>query len=750
MRAIATICLLSSAIAGVSPVIADEVSDIFRGTAGAVVGGAVGNHVGQGSGRAVATAAGAVAGSLIASNCRAGTGTFIGGLIGGLLGYQIGQGNGQNVAAAAGAAIGARLSSDCSPVEAAAVPVALALPAVRFNGRSFQPLSGFPLEAFRGVPPIASTHDLEAAREVAVRLAAGARESMLAGDTETAMLKMYWAKKIGLAALAITSASIDSINSLSAANGKVRARVAAKSLVILPAHESSSVPPDTELVRRDKVAAWLDRAGHFAHVDWAQHSAQVADNGPSAWDALRAVSSVLNSLSGVAGSNQGAVRQAGEVLGGLAGQRPNVLPAPGAHPRGALDADAAGLLAGPQEGQPYQLANGLIVLKQKGQLTVYNPRGEEADVELDALNFVPRTPVLSAVRKEAASLVKTINDNGTEWVFSTYWSQINKQWFFISYVSPNLLIDKSRNRKVVGYFDSEGRVTSNPNSGAVAFKKDVVFKTAMSVHDGMANSTGFQKFISDCANQKLGHFTKIHGDEADLSTATCFTGEYPAVTQVLTRTFWLGEAGRAVQTLESMIADTQFLDAMKGALVAGKTTSDVLAALGTPVGNVESALQCFGKDSMAQLAAVEAVRAKTAGSANRWAAAGSGYTKAKVLGWTPEPAEWGVDRVANCIGTVPLVGGAVAGGVKATGKLSGAVLASLPSLDRMESAFKLFNSPSSFGKYAEGLQLAESLFPANPVAARFVKSAYDFAMSGVNLKQLGGDFSEIGALVSAK
>lgn len=706
----------------VSSAMADELSDLVRGAAGGVAGGAIGNQVGNGKGRAVATAVGAATGTMIASGCSVSSKSGVGALLGGLLGYQVGGGNGKNVMAGVGASLGAWLASDCSPVATAATPVALPGPAFRFNGLSMQPVSGFPVEAFRGVPPILTTDDLAAAREVSGRLAAGAKESYLAGDSETALLKLYWAKKIDLAALAVTSSSLDTVASLSATGGATKAVIPPKTLVVLPAYDSG-----TPASVGDKVAAWLSGEDRFSRLDW-KNSFQVADNGASGlFGALR---SVVNTVSGNSGAPQG---------GRMAATQPS---ATNGQPK--LTPELAGL----REGQPLQLANGIILVKQQGNLTAYNPGNTASALPLDALDFLPRAPELSTVRKAAAELMKTMRENQTRWSFDVY-GQGGKSFSNVV-EQPNRIVNQLLGGKVVAYFDEHGDVTSIRQNGEVAFKQDSNFKTAITVLNSKDRSPTVTKFIDQCRRNNYGHFDVLGGQYAETAQGICFSGTYAAPVQVATRTFWLGEAGKAVQTLESMIEDQQFLNAMRSALVGGKVASDVLSALGTPVGNVESALQCFGRDSLAQMAAVEGVRVGLAKSDSRVAAAGTGYAKARILGWQPEPAEWGLDRVANCIGVVPLAGGVVAGGVKAAGSLGRGVIATLPAVDNLETAFKLFNTPTSFGKYSDGVKAAASLFPENAAAAHFVKSAYDAVMSGYNMVQLKSDFSEVANLVATR
>lgn len=716
--------ILALMVVGVvsSSAMADETFDLLRGAAGGVVGGTIGNQLGNGKGKAATTTIGAVTGTMIASGCSVSAKTGVGALLGGLLGYQVGNGNGKNVMAGVGASLGAWLASDCSPVAAASAPVALAGPAFHFNGLSMQPVSGFPLEAFRGVPPILTTDDLEAAREVSVRLAAGAKESYQAGDSETALLKMYWAKKIGLAALAVSSSSLGAIASLSSGEGGTRAMVPAKTLVVLPAYDSSGTQSGG-----DKVAAWLSGENRFAGLDW-KNSFQVADNGASGlFSALRGV---VNAVSGSAASTQST----------------QIAAAPSASPSGRPNLTPE--LAGLREGQPLQLANGIILVKQQGNLTAYNPGNAALGLPLDALDFLPRAPELSAARKAAAGLMKAMSQNTEAWSFNVYGA--NGRSFSTAIEQPNRVVDRSVGGKTVAYLDGNGAITSVRTEGELAFKQDANFRTAASVLDSKDRSPEFKKFNTQCSLNKNRYTDVLGGQYADTTQAICFTGTYAAPVQVVTRTFWLGEAGKAAQTLASMIEDQQFLNAMRAALVGGKLTSDVLSALGTPVGNVESALQCFGQDSLTQMAAVEGVRANSAQPGNRMKAVGTGYSKARVLGWEPEPAEWGLDRVANCIGVIPLAGGVVAGGVKAAGNLGRGVIAALPSAEKLETAFKLFNTPSSFGKYSDGVRVASELFPENATAARFMKSAYDAVMSGANMIQLKGDLMEVGGLMAAR
>lgn len=697
---------------------ADEVPDWMRAAGGAAVGGVVGNQVGNGQGRAVTTAVGAAAGSVIASGCKVSTGTVVGGALGGLLGYQVGGGNGKNAMAGVGAAVGAWLGSDCSPVAMAATPVALPGPPFQFNGLTMTPVSGFPLEAFRGVPPIVTTNDLAAAREVAARLAASAKESYQAGDTETALLKMYWAKRVGLVALSVTSNSLAAVSSIKTSKGAVTVSVPAKTLVILPAFDQEGLPGQKMASRGgdDYRVGALDLKNGF----------QVADNGASGL--FNSLGSLTKMLGG--GGNAVAPVATGVDQGGGA----RTLPAE---------------LTGMREGETLQMPNGVYVLKTLGNLTAFNPGDQAATLPLDKMDYMPRTPVPSAAREAAAPLMLAINENVTNWAFGTY--KPRAMTFWVTFQAPNRVIDRVRGGEAVAYVDSLGSVTPLRMDGEQAYKADKNYRLASTLMDAIGRAPAVVGFLQQCRTETLGHFTELSGQYANTLKGVCFKGSYNngSVGQVSARTFLIGDDGAAVQTLESLAADKRVIATMEKALLYGKTTSDALAATGTPVGNIESALQCFDKDTMGQMAVVTGfqMNGKFEGNTVRGTAAlGTGYAAARLAGWNPKPAEWELDRVVNCVGAIPLAGTAIQAGKKVAGMVGKDVLAAVPNLAQLQKMFEVFDTPATFNRYVKGIKSAEDLYPGNSTAAGFIKTMYDGLMTGQSITELKGDFAELRAL----
>lgn len=698
---------------------AEDWTEVGRAAVGGAIGGVIGNQIGDGRGRTAATVVGAAAGTLIASGCKVGAGTAVGGLLGGLLGSQVGGGNGKNVMAGVGGAVGAWLGSDCSPVASAAVPVALAGPAFRFNGISMTPVNGFPVEAFGGVPPMTSTDDLATAREVTRRLVASAGESVREGDQETAMLKMYWAKRIGLQETAITAASLRAVSSIAVGTpqrGMGRATVTVtippKTLVIVPAFDQDGHPR--------QVSAALDGEVRLGTIDWST-GIQVADNGTAG------VMEVLRIL----GGNPNQAR----------GSQSAVRPGSRQAPSRAAPLPVADMLGLP-EGQPLRMADGSYILKTPGNLTIYNGNEQPTAVALDKLDFVPRTPVPSAGRQAAGALMHTINEGVKQFAFNDYARHVSG--FSVRFEAPNRIVDVLRNTKPVGYTDGAGRVSTVRTDGERAYQADPIYRTAANVLGGAMKTPAVVDFEAACHAERFGVFGTLSGEYSSTLRKICFKGNFNggAVTQVATRTFVIGEDGTAVQTVESMMTDKQILATMKKALAGGQLASDLAGLTATPFGNLESALQCFGSDTLTQMAFVEAARIGKGDVGLRSNAAGTGYAAARIAGWTPPVAEWGVGRIANCVGAIPIIGtGAVA--LKQAAVAGEGVLKSLPDLPRLQNVFDAFGAPQSFNNLIAGVRSADELWPGNPKAATFVKNVFDATMSGLGIGQVGLDMVEL-------
>lgn len=659
----------------------------------------------------------AAAGTIIASGCKVGVGTVAGGVLGGLLGSQVGGGRGKDVMAGVGGAVGAWLGSDCSPAAAASVPVALTGPAFRFNGITMTPVDGFPGAAFRGVPPIVSTNDLRVAREVTRRLVASAGESARAGDQESAMLKMYWAKRIGLAEMAITSASLRAISSVAtgpAQRGIGRATVTMtvppKTLIVVPAFDQDG--------NGSRVTAALDAPTQLSAVDWSA-GVQVADNGTAV------VGEVLRLLGG--NPNQARGPQ-GSRMNGSQGRRAPEVATP--------TADMLGL----PEGQPLRMSDGSYILKTPGNLTIYNDTEQPVALPLDKLDFVPRTPLPSSARQAAGAMMHTLNEEVVRFTFNEYKHSIGGAAFWTRFEAPNRVVDVLRGPMPVGYTDRTGRVTTSPRDGELEYKANAAYRMAADILGATMKAPGVVEFETACRAERFGWFGKLSGEYSGTLKKICFKGAFSGEgsQQVATRTFVIGENGAAVQTMESLMTDKQIVNEMKKALLAGGLVSDSLSLAGLPLGNVESGMQCMGQDTLAQIASVNAAY-KSLGSN----VMGTSYAAARIAGWEPKPDEWSVERVASCVGAIPAIGVA-ATGVKKVAALGQNVLETLPDVGRMQKMFEVFETPRSFNSHVKGIQTAEELWPGNPRAARFVKSIYDAMMTGLGMGQVGGG---IGALV---
>lgn len=661
-----------------------------------MAGGVLGNQVGGGSGRTAATAVGAGLGSVIASDCKVTTGTAVGGVLGGVVGAQMGKGRGKDGMAGIGAAVGAWLGSDCAAGAHAASPVALVGAPFRFNGLTLTPMSGFPIEAFRGVPPIVTTADLQAAREAVRRLSASAATSYRNGDVESALLRMYWAKRIGAVALSVSGSSLTAISGVKVKGETVTASIPAKTLVVLPAFDQMDP---------EEIGPLAINSGHqysVGQLNW-RAGVQVADAD---------MSSFLN--------------VAGKLLGGANGQMVGALPGPAPVAPGRANEGVPADFLGMPMGRVFRLDSGAMVMKSLDSLTIYNPGGEAVTLPLEKLDFIPRVPVPSAKRQAAADLMKTMKENMTAWTFGEYQRRVMRFW--TNFRVPDLVVDLDRGSKTVAYVDSYGNVNERRSDGEASYRTNPTYRLStdlLAAVSAKMNSSGMA-----CRREQLNSYSKLSGQYANTLKFVCFKGRYGngAEQQVHTKTYWIGEDGNAVQTMNSLMQDRAIRETMQSALAGGEA-ADAFIGFIPVAGNLESAHQCVGAVTLAQHAAVQKA---TGGSFSAFAAA-------RLAGWTEEPAEWNIERVANCVGAIPLGNTVIAAG-KGLVSMGGRVLEATPNLDRMRSIFQAFDSPTSIRDFVGGVRNVEELVPGNPLAASFVKSVYDGLMTGQNFAQVLNQF----------
>ena len=666
---------------------------IFKGAAGGLLGGLLGHQVGGGNGRTAATAVAAATGTVIASGCRVSSGTVLGGLVGGIFGSQVGGGRGKDVMAGVGASVGSLIGSDCSPVGKASLPEPLSLPPITINGLRVTPMTGFPLEAFGGLPPITSTQDLAAAGKTVRQLSSLANDAYTQGDTETALVAMYWAKRISSTTLGIISASVQTLSSSKAG----KATIPAKGLAILPAFNQYNAVDTTALL--DDLGA-AERT--LARINLSQ-GISITDAG--------GLSGIINALQAFKN-----VKAPGQQTQQVAQ----------AQPQPQMNGTAPQIqeeLQGFPSNQVLKLPNGTMVLKTGDALAVFNPSNSPATLPLDQLDFVPRTPQPSADRQAAGRLLSTITNNERNWVFNTYARQVTK--FSTVFRAPNELAD-IKNRRIAAYFNDVGQVTPYPEPGRSAYRSNTPFRIAMNLLDATDRMPQFMQFRDSCMSLNYGTNTSVLGTYSTLERKSCFTGTYDNPTVVKAKTFYLGEDGQVVQTMDSLMDDRNVVAAMNQALADGQAVSDLVSFV-PGVGNLENAAQCAGSYTTAQYGNVRRVMGANA------------FAKAKLSGWqAPDQSDWDLNRVANCLGAIPLASDVISGAKAAAKYASGPrVLAALsgPRLEVIERVSKAFDSPRSLSEYVAGVKNVEELVPGNANAASLVKKVYDGLMTGQNMQQ---------------
>lgn len=680
-------------------------SQVGNAAIGGAVGGLLGNQVGNGRGKTIATAAGAVTGVVIASGCKPSMGTALGGLLGGWLGSQVGGGNGSNVAAGVGAGIGALLGSDCSPIAKAAQATPLtAMAPFTINGLKLTPMTGFPQEAFMGMPPIVTPTDAMVAAKTVRKLADVSAQARVDGNPELAVLSMYWAKRISATTLGVLSASLQSLST----NTGDTARVPSRAVVILPSFND---------FKQNNNHALIDASFEmFAANDYAtSKGVMVADNG-----GFGAALSFLDNLT-----------------------RPTSAPTSAPAPAPAANTGIPKGLVGLPLNVVVKLPDGTFALQTDDALTLYNPNSAPTNVPLTQLDFKVRTAALSGKRQAAAPMMFKILDNSNSWTFGEYLTAVRSSHKIeINLVAPNNLVDLGINRKVQAYIDADGMVSNSPTSGVNAYKTQPPFKHAVDMLASIDRSKPIVAYADACRELQRGWYYTLDGQHAQLAQTVCFGGRYGDESgKMYVRTFFVGEIGTVIQTAESANQDKANQKAMTNALTNGEAFSDVLALLPL-VGNVEGAMRCMGEYSYSQQASISNVLLKTGVPAQQLPPTmDNNLAIAKLAGWTPPPAdEWSFDRVTNCVGAIPLAGYA-GGAVKLVDKVANHawvnVLSDLSAarVDRLRAVTDAFNAPSSMNGYFSGVKNVKELFPNNPKASAFTKDVYDAIMSGQSFAQ---------------
>jgi outer membrane lipoprotein SlyB len=678
---------------------------------GGGIGGAIGSQIGGGQGKIAATAVGAAVGVVVASGCTATPGTVLGGLLGGLIGSQFGGGRGKNVMAGVGAGIGALMGSDCKPGSKPAAVVPLPnTPPISFNGIVMTPVNGFPQEAFRGVPPIVTPSDIFAATKMVRSLYDLSAKAQADNNVELSILSMYWAKRISAETMSVLSASFQSIKT----NTGTSAAIPAKGLVILPAFNENKRPENnTALLNTMKdMVATNSYAGSKGVL--------VADN--SGFSAAM------------------------DLLGKLSQQpRPQPVPSVAAQMQPTQVSTLPKKLVELPLNVVMSLPGGALIMKSEEALTIYNPNSEIINLPLDRLDFMPRTPSLSAARRAATDLMFAVSSAENDWSFNVYKKQVNG--FELNVSAPAKLIDITRGNKVIAYFDEQGQISTHGDAGMKAYKTQSPYKRAIDTLEAIDNSTLINQFTSVCTQVKMGSYSVLDGLYANKLQAICFKGNYADNNYAYVRSYYVGEGAEIVQTAESLNRDLNNQKVMALAMATGSSVSDALSFV-PGVGTVESGLSCLGRASLAQTGFVSSV-VMDAGVKSSARANVSNTDLAKLSGWTPPSSdEWGFDRVVSCASAIPLVGSA-ASAVKVVDKGAAYLGASILSdvsksrLDLLQSVTKAFDSPITLDEYAKGVKEVKDLVPNNPRAATLVKTFYDVLMSGQSMSQTADGFKNL-------
>ncbi|MDI6748092.1 MAG: hypothetical protein QMD17_13215 [Rhodocyclaceae bacterium] len=663
-----------------------------KGAAGAAAGGLIGNQFGKGGGNTAMVGVGAATGALIASGCKPTAAAALGGLLGGIIGSQIGQGGGAKVATALGAAAGTLIGADCGEAGVADPQPLPGRPPVTVNQMRYTPVNGFPASAFNGVPPIVSTDDFKAANALVKQLSRSAQVALQNDDVALAMLNTYWATRISDAVSTILGNSLATIHS---ANGS-KVTIPAKAYIFLPSENASLTGI------RTNYSSLSDDIPPMAGIDLSK-GVQVAELG------LGSVLNAINAATAPTNSNS-------------------------ALPMRQME-DRSQQLAALPVGEVLATPDGLYIRRDATGYAIYNGEGTDKNIDTQRLNYIPTLHAPSAQWQNAARSIADLGEKRIDYFFKLTQHTYNSGWFNVE--KPNRY---TRNGQTIAYIGPNFEFGQHPNrAGEISYASRPDFRLAVDVNE-VAGRFIFSNFVPVCKSKSFGAYNRIAGRNANLVIANCHNGSESAV--VYSRTYYLDEdavrTGALFPTVDSLLSDMRTREAMKKAYDSGENVSDVLGLIPL-VGTLESGLQCLGKNTVSQRAALASQFGTIGGQgfARNIGNAVSGDVfdvRAAMVGWNPSASERGaLETTANCLSAIPL-GSYANKGVKALGSV-GDLIANSKRINGLDNVLRLFDTPMTVKTATEGLRLAESMASQAPKAASFVKNLYDAMQRSYNMDQ---------------
>ena len=223
-----------------------------------------------------------------------------------------------------------------------------------------------------------------------------------------------------------------------------------------------------------------------------------------------------------------------------------------------------------------------------------------------------------------------------------------------------------------------------------------------------------------CAEQRLGYYTRVYGQSAEIVEVVCQGQTSDAA--VFAADFIVRD-GKEFRSVESMLTDRSIIEDMINTVALAESWTNATSLI--PLfGEIESANQCLGIDTLT----LQALR--------RFYEGKHSLERATIAGWKPLPNNSTVDTAINCVGAIPLAGtvGKAAQGVSWAGKkLRQATLTA--DAAKYAEMFNVFNDPIRPGTFAKSIEDVTRLFPANADLAAFAKTIYNSFQSSMGIGQ---------------
>lgn len=230
-----------------------------------------------------------------------------------------------------------------------------------------------------------------------------------------------------------------------------------------------------------------------------------------------------------------------------------------------------------------------------------------------------------------------------------------------------------------------------------------------------------------CAEQRLGYYTRVYGQSAEIVEVVCQgqTSDAP----VFAADFIVRD-GKEFRSVESMLSDRSIIEDMINTVALAESWTNATSLI--PLfGEIESANQCLGIDTLTLHALRRLYEGKNA------------LERATIAGWKPLPSNSSVDTAINCVGAIPLAGklGKVASWAKkGADALRATMIANAAKYGEM---FRVFDAPTAPGQFATSIENVRTLFPGNADLAAFAKAVYNSMQLDFDLAQTASGSNDL-------